>query len=248
MQKEIRQISDDKQTIRVTTPDERWYIKTLDDGTIIEYPSCTWICSYYPKGPEYIRWVAAQGYENAQSIMEQAGNRGSKVHRAISSLLLGNALRMDEKMPNDDGEPEDITVDEWKAIMSFADWHKSVKPKTLANEITVFNEEHRYAGTVDYICEIDGERWLIDFKTSKSVYPSHEIQLSAYAHSLTDDLKPQKLAILQIGYEKNKMGYKFTEIKDQMPLFLAAKAIWQKECGTAKIYQKDFPVSISLNV
>lgn len=246
MFKEIKQISDDGNTVRVTTADERWYIKTLEDGTIVEYPSCTWICSYYPKGPEYIRWVAAQGYENAQAIMEQAGNRGSKVHRAISSLLLGNELRMDEKITNDNGEPEDITVDEWKAIMSFAEWHKSKKPKTLANEITVFNDEHRFAGTVDYICEIGGERWLIDFKTSKSVYPSYEIQLSAYAHSLPDELKPNKIAILQLGYDRNKMGYKFTEIENQFQLFLAAKAIWQKECGNEKIRQKDFPISISL--
>lgn len=247
MRKEIRQISDDGKTIRVTVADERWYIKTAEDGTITEYPSVTWIADSYPKGIGYYKYLADKGWDNAQNELHAAGNRGSKVHKGITSLLLGNSIRMDDKLQNDDGEDEDITLEEWEAIMSFSAWHKEANPTMLANELTVFNEEYKYAGTADFICLIGDEKYLIDFKTGKEIWPSYELQLSAYAHALPADMRPDKLAILQVGYKRNKAGFKFTEIPDQFDLFLAARSIWQKEHGTEKIHVKDYPVTISLS-
>lgn len=247
MDKVIRKVSEDGKTVQVTIADERWYIRTLEDGSTIEYPSVTWITDHYPKGIGYYRWLANQGWDNAEEAMQAAGRRGSKVHEAISLLLLGNKLSMDDKLRNTDtGEPEDITLEEWEAIMSFVAWHQEYKPKMLANEKTLFNEEHRFAGTADFICEIAGEKWLIDFKTSKDVWPSHELQVSAYAHALPPELKPDKLAILQVGYTRNKNRWKLTELEDKFDLFLASKAIWQNECANVTVKKKDYPVSLSL--
>lgn len=247
MKKEIRQVSPDGKTVQVTIADERWYIKTLDDETIIEYPSVTWIADHYPKGIGFYKHIADKGWDNAEAIKNAAGVRGSKVHHGISLLLLGNELNIDDKLPNPQtGELEPITLEEYEALMSFAAWHKEAKPKMLANEMVVFNEEERYAGTCDFICEIDGERWLIDFKTSKDIWPSYELQLSAYKEALPAELTVDKLAILQVGYARNKNRWKFTEIDDQFELFLAAKKIWEKECSGVTMFKKDYPVSLSL--
>jgi len=250
MQKEIRTLSKDGKIVRITCPDERWYIKTAEDGTMTEYPSVTWITDYYPKGLGYYRWLADKGWDNADSIMKKAGNKGTKVHHAIESLLLGNEVRMDETFANgDDGTPEDLTADEWEAILSFCDWHKQTKPQMLINETAVFNNEHRYAGTVDFVCMIDGERWLIDFKTRQGeIFTPYELQLAAYAHALPEELKPQRLAILQVGYKKNKAGWKLTEYEDQFDLFLSTQKTWKKETGTTKMFQKDYPASITLSL
>ena len=43
------------------------------------------------------------------------------------------------------------------------------------------------------------------------------------------DVANIKLAILQVGYARNKAGYKWTEIEDKFPLFLAARQIWSSE-------------------
>lgn len=249
MKKEIRQISDDGKTIRISTPDERWYVKTSDDGTITEYPSVTWITDFYPKGIGYYRWLADKGWDNAETIMKKAGNKGTKVHRAISSLLLGNELKIDEKFPNSDtGEPEEIAVEEWEALMSFRDWHKAKNPHMLVNESVVFNEEHRYAGTVDFLCLIDDEKWLIDFKTRQGeIFTPYELQLAAYAHALPPEMKPDKLAILQIGYKRNKAGWKLTEYPDQFDLFLSTQKTWKKETEGTIMFQKDFPISLTLS-
>src|SRR3990170_4434209 len=42
---------------------------------------------------------------------------------------------------------------------------------------------HGYAGTLDAIAKIAGETWLIDYKTSKGVYPETALQLAAYGHA-----------------------------------------------------------------
>lgn len=253
MKKQIRQVSADGKTVQITVADERWYVRTdVDkDGNIKgikEFPSVTWICDAgYVKGLGFYKWLAQHGWDEAESIKEAAGDKGHKIHEAITSLLLGNKLNMDDKLRNaDTGEEEDMKLEEYEALMSFVAWHKEYNPKLLANEVTVFNEEYLYAGTADFICEIDGVRWLIDFKSGQNTYPSYEIQLSAYAEALPKELRPEKLAILQIGYKRNKAGYKFTEVEKQFDLFLAAQTIWKKEAGSAKIFVKDYPTSLSL--
>lgn len=252
MKKEIRQISDDGKIVRITIADERWYLKTKTDEkdnvlSIDEYAAVTWISDYYPKGVGFYMYVANKGWDNAEDTLKKAGNRGTKVHNAISSLLLGNELRMDDKLPNSDtGELEDITLEEYEAIMSFVAWHKETKPKMLANEMVLFNEKYKYAGTCDFVCEIEGQKWLIDFKTSKDIWPSHELQVSAYAEALPPELKPDKLAILQVGYKRNKNKWKLTELDNKFNLFLAAREIWKNECSEVTAFKKDYPTSISL--
>lgn len=247
MHKEIRQISEDGKIVRITVCDERWYIKTLEDGSIKEYPSSTWISGFCPMGIGYYKWLANQGWDNAQSIMTKAGNKGTKIHKGIHSLVLGNEVRMNEKFPNDEGEPEELTLEEYEAILSFAEWFKETKPEVLASEIVVFNDEYGYAGTLDLICKIENEVWLIDYKSSAEIYPSHEAQISSYKNSDTG-FKIDKLGILQVGYKRNKnKKWKFTEISDQFDMFLAAKRFWQKECEDMKIFVKDYPTSITLS-
>ncbi len=253
MKKEIRQVSEGGKTVQITIADERWYVTTEQDKdgnvtSIKEYPSVTWICNYVPKGYALMKWVADKGWDEAEQIKREAGNRGTKVHKAVSSLLLGNELKMDDKIPNSDtGEPEDITLEEWEAIMSFAEWHKEANPKTLENEVALFHEDPMFAGTADYICEIDGVRWLIDFKTSASVYLSHEVQLSAYNHALPPDLKAEKMAILQLGYKRNKIKkWKLTEVEDKYSLFQSAYSFWLDASKNVTMFQKDYPVSLSL--
>jgi hypothetical protein len=68
------------------------------------------------------------------------------------------------------------------------------------------------------VCEIAGQPYIIDFKTGQNVWPEYELQVSAYKHALED--KGFKLAILQVGYKRNKAGWKFTEIEDKFDLFL----------------------------
>jgi hypothetical protein len=104
------------------------------------------------------------------------------------------------------------------------------------------------------------------------VWKEYELQISAYRVALengenpiyqknangteTDklvDLSGLKTAILQVGYDKNKAGFKFTEIEDAFPLFKVAQQIWKAENTSAKsgdilapgFTKRDFPIVLS---
>lgn len=228
---------------RVTVCDERWYQK--DQSGFV--PSVTWIAGHYPKGTPFYKWLAEKGWDEAEAIKSSAGNKGSKVHSAIEDLILGKEIKMDSKYMNRSTEQlEELSLEEYECLMSFADWFNATKPKVLRTEFVVFNDKEGYGGTVDLTCEIDGKKYIVDFKTGQNVWPEYELQLSAYKHAHE---KPEEysLAVLQIGYRRNKNKWKWTEFEDKYDLFLAAKKIWQNECGNQSPRVKDYPETIKLN-
>ncbi len=251
MQKIIRTIDEKRGIVQVTTVDERFYARPTNDKVtglpMYEFvPSVTFICDFYPKGIAFFKWLASKGWDESQALKEAAGDKGSKVHAAIEELIDGHTLTMESQIVNPStGVLEPLTLDEYQAIMSFVDWFKAVKPVVLGRELTVWNQEHQYAGTVDLLCTIDGELTIVDFKTSKAVWPSHRMQVSAYKHA-QPKWATAKLMILQLGYERNRLGYKATDVEDCFPLFLAAKQIWAEETKGQTPSQKDYPVSLTL--
>lgn len=263
MKKIIKEADEKRGIIQVTIADERFYLKSkINEITAIpEYlavPSVTWITQSYPKGIAYFKWLADKGWDESEAIKNAAGDKGSKVHLAIEAILRGEEVRIDSKfMSKNTGQEEELTLEECDAIQAFIAWRKENNPELIASEIVVFSDKHGYAGTVDFVCKIGEDIWIVDFKTSQYIWPSHELQLSAYKQTIENgentifkegkqvNVAGIKLGILQLGYRRNKNGYKFTEVEDQFPMFLAAKMIWFKEHGGENITKKDYPVVLS---
>lgn len=265
MKKIIRDVDEERGIVQVTTSDERWYLKPANnkESGLPEYlpvPSVTFIAHSYPKGIAYMKWLSDKGWDEAEAIKNAAGNKGSKVHQACDAILNGHEVRIDSTFMNHETEKEEeLTLEECDAIISFVKWMKDLEKAgkvltSVANEQVLFSEEHGYAGTFDYICKIDSEYWLIDFKTSQHIWPEHQLQVSAYKEAIENGENPieglpadetLRLAVLQLGYRLNKNGYKWNEIEPNFDLFLATKQIWQNEHGKEKPSQKDYPLVIS---
>lgn len=255
MKKEIRTIDKDRGILQITTVDERWYIRDMTDPATGEscplfVPSVTWICDHYPKGVAFYKWLASKGWDEAESIKNAAGEKGSRVHKAIQDLIEGKEIAIDAQYPSiSDEEPRELSFEEYDAVISFARWYQEKKPELLSCEFNVWGDG--YAGTVDLLCRIEDQIYIVDFKTSAYIWPSHELQISAYKHALeleTPGLADIKLAILQVGYKLNKRRFKFTEVEDQYAEFLAAKVIWAKEQKGVEPHQKDYPMSVRLDL
>lgn len=261
MKKEFRVVTDG--TVQVTISDERWYSRQGTNAITglpeIQFvPSVTWIAGFYPKGIGFYKWLADKGWDEAEAIKVAAGDKGSRVHRAIVDLIDGQTISMDAKYAGGEAVEQELSLEEYDCLRAFADWWAACEPETLGRELTVFNAEFHYAGTLDWVGllhqppkGLSTGPWLLDWKTSKDVWPEHEIQVSGYAHSdwvrnETGDT-PWHLGILQVGYRRNKAGWKLTEVEDQFPLFLAARQIWEKECQGVDVYRRDYPLSVSLS-
>ena len=256
MKKEFKTVDEKLGIVQITTVDERWYSKSVKNPTtgLPEYkfvPSVTWIAEHYPKGVGFYKWLANKGWDESQALKEAAGDKGSRVHRAIDFLLDGNVVTMENEFSGSNGDdPRPLTLEEYECVMSFVAWFGKNKPKILRKEFVVFNDDYNYAGTVDLECELHGSKFIVDFKTSAQIWPSHKIQLSAYKLALDPegDRVGYRLGILQLGYKKNQAGYKFTEFEDEWNLFLAAKEIWQFENKDKTPKQKDYPLEMKLTL
>lgn len=251
MRRDIRELHGNR--LQITFPDERWYARRICVGTPDEcwdfVPSVSWVAGHYPKGKEFYKWLAGKGWSEAEEIKAIAGDKGTKVHQAINRLVCGGTVGMEDSFENPrtyQGEP--LTPEEYFCVMTFHEWFEKTRPEVIDAEYVVWNERYGYAGTVDLKVRIDGVVWIIDIKTSKQIWPSMEIQIAAYKRADTSLPKNSRLAILQVGYTKNKIQkYKFTAIPDQFELFMAARKIWVRECEGQKPFQRDYPLSLSLS-
>lgn len=269
MKKIIRNVDEEKGIHQVTIADERWYMKPDTDivtGLPIykPVPSVTWIAQSYPKGIGYYKWLAEHGWDEAESIKVAAGDKGTKVHAAIEDIMQGKEVRIDSKYLNKSTEQmEELTLEECDCILSFINFKKEKEDdfivETITFEKTVFSDQYNYAGTVDWIVKLthketkEVQYWIIDFKTSAYIWPSHEIQLNGYKKTIENgennieglDVSDIHMGILQVGYSKNKAGYKFTEIDNKFELFLASQLIWKNEHENEKPKVRDYPIVLS---
>ena len=148
----ILEISEDAK--QITLPDSRYYQRNGD-----YYPSITYVLSCYPKGKHFQDWLKKVGY-SADWIVRKAGEEGTQVHEMCEDYLNGKELNFLQN-----GIPMYDTL-VWQMFLRFVDWWETYNPTLIETEVHLFSDEIKVAGTCDMVCEIDGELWIIDFKTN----------------------------------------------------------------------------------
>lgn len=98
-------------------------------------------------------------------IRDKAANAGSEIHQLADAIVKGQEVVVPEEL-----QPY---------VNSLLKWQTDFEPEYLASEEMVYSRRG-YAGTLDAICRIAGDVWLLDYKTSKGVYEETALQLAAY--------------------------------------------------------------------
>lgn len=161
---------------RIQFLDSRFY-KTASGAFV---PSVTTVLEAYPKGQQYYEWLKKHGADSDE-IRDEAGRRGSVVHEATETLDCGGELRL----MTDDGSPR-YKLSEWAMIQRYAEFREAHPATIHAIETRLASERLGYAGTLDRVTTIDGVTYLLDIKTSGSVWSSYWLQQAAY-HELIHD-------------------------------------------------------------
>ena len=166
------------------------------------WPGVTTITDVLDK-PALVKWFKTQVAEAALTHAErliadrEAGNqeaaiafllaarnegtngreRGTRIHEVLEHIL--------HRRTNIPVLPEDEA-----AVDGARTWLNEHTVKPIEIEAFLIHETLGYGGTCDLIAEIDGEVWLLDWKTSKSVawpngqvYDEMRLQLAAYARA-----------------------------------------------------------------
>jgi len=142
-----------------------------------------------------------------EEILEKACERGSAIHKATENI---------------DREEEYEIKETWDDyVFQYKKFKALRNPKIIDIEQQLTNGE--YCGTIDRIIELEGERWLIDIKTSAKINKMLvAVQLGAY-RMLTNQEKIKKYGVLHL----TKTNFKLVEIEPREDIFEALLEIWK---------------------
>lgn len=72
-------------------------------------------------------------------------------------------------------------------VIAFLKWVEYHKVKFIASEQMVYSRRKDYVGLFDALVKIKGKLCLIDFKTSKGIYPEYRFQLAGYRYAYEEE-------------------------------------------------------------
>jgi len=247
----ILEISKDHK--QITLPDSRYYRRNGE-----YYPSVTYVLQCYPKGKHFEDWLKKVGY-SADWIKKKSAEEGTAVHELIEKYFEGNEMNYLNERGNPTMNPEI-----WKMFLRFVDFWETYKPTLIETETHLFSDELKIAGTVDLICEIKDELWVIDFKTSNHLQTTYDLQGAIYAKCYEECFgkKVNRVGVLWLksksrGEDKSgtKLKGKNWEIyesprtqEENLEIFKSVKKIFDLENPKHKPATTSFKTSVKRSV
>ena len=150
----------------------------LQDGTTV--PGVTTILGILNK-PALVKWANNLGLQGIDSIkyVDEKAAIGTLAHQMIANYLRGEET--------DTSEYSKVQIDQAEnATLSFFEWEKGNHIIPILVEEPLISQECRFGGTIDCLGTINDVLTLLDFKTSKGIFPEMLVQLAAYKRLLAE--------------------------------------------------------------
>ncbi len=166
----------------------------LRDGTIV--PGCTTVINSQLgwNKQTLIAWTRRESLagNDPEKVKDKAAEIGTIAHYLIECHIKGVEADLAEYAKADIDKAEN-------AFLAFLEYEKQHQFKYIKSELELVSESVKFGGTIDLIAEQNGEKYLIDFKTSNGVYDEHYIQVAAYYYmALENNVDVKNVVILQI--------------------------------------------------
>ena len=158
----------------------------------------------------YLEMDAKEQYDLPRKLNRDYVNErariGTQVHSILMHLAQGDILPKDLAFTPDGNI--DLTSDIFEEVPQEVQYRvkacikfwKECKVVPLGVEVAMHSPNYLFSGTADLICEMDGERWLIDYKTG-GVYDTAHVQLNCYGLLALELTHIDRLGILQLPEE-----------------------------------------------
>ena len=160
-----------------------------------KYPSITTVLAAYNIG--YImEWRKRVGEEEANKISQKASGRGTRIHTLCEQYI-------DNKAPSFKSLLDQELFNKFKPTLRRIN-------NVYAQELRMYSDHLRIAGTVDCVAEFDGILSVIDFKTAKRAKNKEDIenyfmQCSAYAIMFEEQFKiPVAQTVVAIAVDEEE--------------------------------------------
>jgi hypothetical protein len=222
---------------QLTFLDSRFYM--CEDGTFV--PSVTTILDCYPKSAAFYEWLKKEG-ENADEIRDEAGRRGSAVHKLTEDYDNG----VEVTLLNENGFIAYKLI-EWSMLTRYVEFRQRFKVEIIHNELNVVSPTLKVGGTIDRVMRIDTKNYLIDLKTSNNLSPHFWLQVAAYRKMLAEkNIIVDGVGILWLNAKTKTDGKPGTyqgkgyqlilkeDTEKDWQLFQATYRLWEAENGDLK--------------
>jgi len=176
-------------------------------------PGATTITGILNK-PALVHWSWGLGMEGIdyRAFRDDKAEIGTLVHSMVFNHLRNEEFDFSENTPKQ-VELAKIAFDK------FLDWEKGHKVKPILLETPLISEEFQYGGTFDNYCKLDGILTLLDYKTSKDIFPEMYYQLAAYSQLLIENgYRLERGQILRLGRNEEE-GFDLSPIVKDFSLF-----------------------------
>lgn len=238
-----------KPVLAVTQPDgSRKYVHPLT-GEIV--PSITTVIKGGVPQPWMGPWAAKMAAEHANAHWDRLAR--VTAYQRIAEMKNAHKVYADEKA--DIGDIVHDLVDCWSTgrpypdppkevrlyVDRFIDFLTAKRPRFIENEVTLWSRAHGYAGTADFIIDVDDRVFLADLKTGKNLHEEIGLQLSALGHCdfiLRPDGTEEPIPGFDgiAGLHLRPRSWKLKEVNESeacFNAFLAAKEIMDWTLNTA---------------
>ena len=173
---------------------------------------------------------------------DKAGDTGSKVHAWIENHLKGFDQPIDKDMR--------------PSVNAYMKWERENDIEILDQERILYSKEHDYCGTVDLVFNMNGKRYVADFKTSdtdkewKKWYTGrrrprneHLLQCALYDQALTEEtgLKADAYMVIYITKEGKLFNFEidYTDYLKETALNLVTVYKFYKQLNFKNEWRED---------
>lgn len=194
--------------------DDHFYLINEDGNEPVFIPSVTSKLSVSPK-PFLARWRGDVGNREADMRMNEAANKGKRIHNAwyvfnTGGWVVYNPYEKPNYSPEEIAEMKTVcnnfalltAQEEMYHIVKLQKWTKIVKPKFIESEKIVYSLQSMNAGTMDNCLFIEAGEYLINGKTPLKLPTGNYVFDLKTGNAIDEDDAPAQAAIYAQMYSE----------------------------------------------
>jgi hypothetical protein len=171
----------------------------VNKGRRYKVPSVTGICSIINK-PALVPWAVNQtldvvkgaiapGCEYAEVYLEAVWDAAKRTSQRIKSEAASKGTEAHKRIEEifKYGSEEQRSGYFGQGLVFLSNF------RTVETERRIYSRRYRFSGTLDVVIRNDAGLFLIDWKTSKSIYPEFRLQTAAYVAAYEEEFPDQKI-------------------------------------------------------
>lgn len=197
--------------------------------------SVTTVTGIWDKSLALIAWAANCAAKRFRQIVEsghkdliEAEKKAKKEYRKVSqdALDIGSEVHnlIEVHLKDQPVHLQNYSKKVQNGYNAYLKWEKANNFELIASERRMYSKKG-FAGTTDCICKLNGEKFVIDFKTSKGIYePGYSMQLSAYKDMVND------------GYYEETINYQKQWVESKNNIEKGGILVLNKETGMPSWY------------